>query len=43
MNWQVTADLGTVQIDGLTVRAERLTLQNFDDFSELQGSFSMNC
>lgn len=43
VSWSASADLGTVQIDGSTVSADGLTFQNFDDFAELAGSFSINC
>ena len=38
-----SADLGTVSVDGSTLSAGDLTFVNFDDFSEQNGSFEINC
>ena len=43
ISWNVTADLGTVQLDGRTMSADGLTFVNWDDFSEMAGSFVLNC
>ena len=38
-----TSDIGTVQLDGRTLSADGLSFTNFDDFSEVPGSFVLNC
>lgn len=43
VSWQVSADLGTVQVSGASLSAADLTLTNWDDFSEMPGSFEINC
>lgn len=43
VSWDSTEEIGTVTIDGSTVSADDLTFQNYDDFSELPGSFSITC
>jgi len=37
------ADVGTVSVDGSTLSADGLTFRNFDDNTELTGSFRINC
>lgn len=43
VSWDAAADLGTVQLDGRTMAADGLTFVNWDDFSEVSGSFVLNC
>ena len=40
---QGSADLGTVSVDGSTLSADGLTFVNFDDATELSGSFRIDC
>lgn len=42
-SWQAAADLGTVQLSGNTMSADGLTFTNWDDMSEMAGSFEINC
>ena len=42
-SWQAGADLGTVQLSGNTMSADGLTFTNWDDMSEMTGSFEINC
>jgi len=43
VSWRANAELGTIQVDGSTVSADGLTFVNFDDFSEMPGSFRISC
>lgn len=43
VSWQITADLGTVQLDGRTMSASGLDFVNWDDGAELRGSFDFAC
>jgi hypothetical protein len=38
-----SSDVGTITVDGSTLRADGLTLTNLDDFTEQSGSFEINC
>ena len=43
-SWNASADLGTVQQDGSTLRAEGLALKHSEDFTtEVSGSFELRC
>jgi hypothetical protein len=39
----VVADLGTIEQDGSTLRAEGLTFRHSEDGSEITGAFEVNC
>jgi hypothetical protein len=42
-SWSVVADLGTIEQDGSTLRAEGLTFRHSEDGSEITGAFEVNC
>jgi hypothetical protein len=46
VSYNTSAELGTVQLDGSTMRADGLTLTTFDDAgtsSDIPASFELNC
>lgn len=42
-SWDASADLGTIEQDGSTIRAEGLTFINSEDATELTGGFELRC
>jgi hypothetical protein len=42
-SWTASGDLGTISLDGSTLRADGLTFQHSEDFSEMSGSFELKC
>lgn len=43
VDYSSTADIGTIVVDGSTLTADGLTFRNNDDFSEVSGSYEINC
>ena len=41
--WSASADIGTVEIDGSTLRVGELTFRHSEDGSEVTGTFELNC
>jgi hypothetical protein len=42
-SWRASADFGTIQLDGSTLRAEGLAFMHSEDFSETSGAFEVHC
>lgn len=42
-SWSGKADLGTIERDGSTLRADGLTFRHSKDFTEVAGAFELNC
>jgi hypothetical protein len=40
---QSRTDIGTISVDGRTLSADGLSFRNMSDFSEIAGSFEINC
>ena len=42
-SWDASADLGTIELGGSSLRAGGLTFQHSEDGSEVMGAFELNC